>query len=563
MGVETSRGETSRERRRALRRRGAREREREREMEVGLRRREGAASGSGRETNGRSDDGDERAGVRTMNAREEGATAAESLEMDALRHWTTSMNRGEAERPSGMESVWKYCALELGFCVGEREDDPDMSHARERVFDLLWYIPLALEKFCLYGGLLCADAILGLFTSLPVRVMSQTVRLLWSVATLNSGDKKSSKRRAWGIHPYAREHLNDVLWLFMLCVAVTYTHMLDISVIYHYIRGQEVIKLYMACAVMETFDKLLCSFSSNVLDALQNSVHGCVTMATDGSAMDQVHSVFRLAVDVILSTCATVAHTFVLLTHAVTLSVAINSHTNAMLLVLISNNFSEMKGHVFKKQDPEKLFGVSRLDVIERVHLCVCLMFVGAQRIMAAGSIEAAFTAKFLNDILLVLGSEIFVDVVKHSFMAKFNSLRPGVYRRFYRQICRDHVHLTQSYKIHQVVGFVPLAPAAVIIRVVPGLYRTLKQSAMSSDVLTRGIFDRVLVYFSGVSVGLGVMLLAIGFKLAFGIAIHSWGTRSLDKSSKITPSAERWGAKTPAKSLGTAPRSPPRIKVN
>jgi len=532
----------------------------------GMRRRDATASGGrGGETNGRGEDGDARDGVRTIVAREVGGTNAvvENLEMDALRDWTASMNRGgEAERSSGMESVWKYCALELGFCVGEREDDPDMSHARERVFDLLWYIPLALEKFCLYGGLLCADAILGLFTSLPVRVMSQTVRLLWSVAT-DLGDKKSSKRRAWGIHPYAREHLNDVLWLFMLCVAVTYTHLLDISVMYHYIRGQEVIKLYMACAVMETFDKLLCSFSSNVLDALQNSVHGCVTMATDGSAMDQVHSVFRLAVDVILSTCATVAHTFVLLTHAVTLSVAINSHTNAMLLVLISNNFSEMKGHVFKKQDPEKLFGVSRLDVIERVHLCVCLMFVGAQRIMAAGSIEAAFTAKFLNDILLVLGSEIFVDIVKHSFMAKFNSLRPGVYRRFYRQICRDHVHLTQSYKIHQVVGFVPLAPAAVIIRIVPGLYRTLKQSAMSSDVLTRGIFDRMLVYFSGMSVGLGVMLLAIGFKLAFGIAIHSWGTRSLYMSSNITPSAERWGAKTPAKSLGTVPRSPPRIKVN
>ena len=158
----------------------------------------GARGGNRARDDGRSDDGDERAGVRTMNAREEGATAAESLEMDALRHWTTSMNRGEAERPSGMESVWKYCALELGFCVGEREDDPDMSHARERVFDLLWYIPLALEKFCLYGGLLCADAILGLFTSLPVRVMSQTVRLLWSVATLNSGDK-SPQRDARGV----------------------------------------------------------------------------------------------------------------------------------------------------------------------------------------------------------------------------------------------------------------------------------------------------------------------------------------------------------------------------
>lgn len=238
---------------------------------------------------------------------------------------------GEAERgtgewsvearqmSNGMTSVWNYCALELGIRVGEREDDPDMSHARERVFDLLWYIPLELEKFCLYGGLLCADAILGLFTSLPVRVLSQTVRLVVSVATFKS-KASSSKRRAWGIHPYAREHLNDVLWLFMLAVAVTYTHMLDVSVIYHYIRGQETIKLYMACHVLETFDKLLCSFNSNVLDALQNSVHGCVSAATNGAKVDQITSVFRLAVDVMLSTCATVAHTFILLTHAVTLS---------------------------------------------------------------------------------------------------------------------------------------------------------------------------------------------------------------------------------------------------
>jgi hypothetical protein len=534
---------------------------------IGARRR--AKSGSETTTtnaaneNDEDDDDDSVTMVARANAR-----ARERARMEALRDWTVMReDEGRSSPPpvaiEGLTTIRKYCALELGLRVGEREDDPDMSHARERVFDLLWYIPLELEKFCLYGGLLCADAILGLFTSLPVRVMSQTVRLAWSVSGLKSRDKTSSKRRAWGIHPYAREHLNDVLWLFMLCVAVTYTHMLDVSVIYHYIRGQEVIKLYMACHVLETFDKLLCSFNSNVLDALQNSVHGCVSAATNGSKVDQVKSGVRLAVDVILSTSATVAHTFILLTHAVTLSVAINSHTNAMLLVLISNNFAEMKGHVFKKQDPEKLFGVSRLDVIERVHLCVCLMFVTAQRIMAAGNLEMALTRKFLNDIALVMGSEIFVDVVKHSFMAKFNGLRPGVYRRFYRQICRDHVHLTQSYKIHQVVGFVPLAPAAVIVRVVPGLYRTLKQNAMSSDIVTRGAFDRLLAHFSGRVIGLGVMFIAICFKLAFGIAIYTWGARSLERTSKVTPSAERWGAKTPGKVTGSMPRSPPRIKVN
>jgi len=491
----------------------------------------------------------------------------DSKAMENLRRWTvedvadaTVVTNPKAP-PNGLTSVWNYCALELGFRVGQREDDPDMSHARERVFDLLWYIPVELEKFCLYGGLLCADAILGLFTSLPVRVASQTVRLVVSAASRNS---KTAKRHAWGIHPYAREHLNDVLWLFMLTVAVTYTHMLDVSVIYHYIRGQEVMKLYMMCHVLETFDKLLCSFNSNVMDALQNSVHNCVNAATNGAKIDQIKSALRLVVDTGLSTGATVAHTFVLLTHAVTLSVAINSHTNAMLLVLISNNFSEMKGHVFKKQDPEKLFGVSRLDVIERVHLSVCLLFVTAQRIMAAGTIQAAMTRKFVTDIMLVIGSEIFVDIVKHSFMAKFNGLRPGVYRRFYRQMCRDHVHLTQSYKIHQVVGFVPLAPAAVIVRFLPGLYQTLRRSAESSNVVTRGIFDRIIVYCSSFFFFTSFMFVLVCFKLAFGIAIHTWGTRTLGRTPKVSPSAERWGAKTPAPgNVPPTPRSPPRIKVN
>ena len=57
--------------------------------------------------------------------------------------------------------------------------------------------------------------------------------------------------------------------------------------------------------------------------------------------------------------------------------------------------------------------------------------------------------------------------------MSKFNALRPKVYRRFFRQLCREHVKLAQSYKLHRVVGFVPLAPAAVLIKV--GAVRLLK----------------------------------------------------------------------------------------
>jgi hypothetical protein len=46
-----------------------------------------------------------------------------------------------------------------------------MAVARERVFDIIWYIPLEFERLNFYGGLLCADAVLGVVTSLPVRVV--------------------------------------------------------------------------------------------------------------------------------------------------------------------------------------------------------------------------------------------------------------------------------------------------------------------------------------------------------------------------------------------------------
>jgi hypothetical protein len=45
----------------------------------------------------------------------------------------------------------------------------------------------------------------------------------------------------------------------------------DISFIYHYIRGQATIKLYVVYNVLEIFDKLCQSFGGDVLQVLLNS----------------------------------------------------------------------------------------------------------------------------------------------------------------------------------------------------------------------------------------------------------------------------------------------------
>jgi hypothetical protein len=54
-----------------------------------------------------------------------------------------------------------------------------------------------------------------------------------------------------------------------------------------------------------------------------------------------------------------VAHTLVLFYQLVTLNVAINSYSNALLTLLMSNQFVEIKGAVFKKFEKENLFQMS------------------------------------------------------------------------------------------------------------------------------------------------------------------------------------------------------------
>lgn len=49
---------------------------------------------------------------------------------------------------------------------------------------------------------------------------------------------------------------------------------LDMSRIYHHIRGQEMIKLYVIISMVEIFDRLLCSFGQDVLDSLYWTVRG-------------------------------------------------------------------------------------------------------------------------------------------------------------------------------------------------------------------------------------------------------------------------------------------------
>lgn len=60
----------------------------------------------------------------------------------------------------------------------------------------------------------------------------------------------------------------------------------------------------------------------------------------------------------LLSVASVFGHAMVLLLQGTTLSVAINASNRALLTVMMSNNFVELKGAVFKKFDKLNLFQV-------------------------------------------------------------------------------------------------------------------------------------------------------------------------------------------------------------
>lgn len=130
----------------------------------------------------------------------------------------------------------------------------------------------------------------------------------------------------------------------------------------------------------------------------------------------------RFGVDYALALVYLHVHALLLLTWVVTLNVAINTANSALLTLLISNNFVELKGSVFKAYKVPHLFQISCADAVERFQLSV---FLGSMLVYTQGD------GRLLRVWALMGACECVVDWVKHAFVAKFNRVPHSVYRHF------------------------------------------------------------------------------------------------------------------------------------
>ncbi|GAD97594.1 cytomegalovirus gH-receptor family protein, putative [Paecilomyces variotii No. 5] len=276
--------------------------------------------------------------------------------------------------------------------------------------------------------------------------------------------------------------LKGLLMIATCCVLMFF----DASRVYHWIRGQAAIKLYVIYNVLEVSDRLLSAIGQDVLECLFS--REALERKPDGRS-----KVFRPFWLFLIALAYTVIHAISLFYQAITLNVAVNSYSNALITLLLSNQFVEIKSTVFKKFEKENLFQLTCADVVERFQLWLMLIIIASRNIIetrafnffgtigpgfgngpsastnstpvstpprsSSSILPQSFTifpsslfaslsgansffgnlGQLLGPFLVVLGSEMLVDWLKHAYINKFNNTRPAIYNRFLDVLAKDY----------------------------------------------------------------------------------------------------------------------------
>ncbi|KAJ7072354.1 eukaryotic membrane protein family-domain-containing protein [Mycena amicta] len=445
-------------------------------------------------------------------------------------------------------SIWDYLREELL----ATDFDSHQELKWDRVYNFL-SIPLAslllsfisanLYKIIGFGFLLCLDSFLYTFTILPIRFALAWPRLVFNTLSRSAPPLPPSQKA-------------DILRMLLLVVSVLIlTPLTDASKIYHFIRGQETIKLYVIFNALEIGDRLCASIGQDILDCLFSRS----TLEPLSHRMPVTSHTFRPFLFFVLATLYIVAHSLVMVYQLISLNVAVNSYDHALLTLLVSNQFVEIKGSVFKKFEKDNLFQITCADIVERFTLAIMLSFVAFRNLVELSGSEFSFTEGFIlpksfgwvwgNNIiwtisypvLSVLVSEMLVDSLKHSFIAKHNQIRNSVYERYTDVLCRDlasgsavsrrgarkHTYVDQSPLVARRLGFasLPLAVLAILIGSQSVSLMFTLHSADSSRWMSLSNAE-LLHYLKWATMALLFWLCFVVVKVILGVNLVSYATR-------------------------------------
>lgn len=333
-----------------------------------------------------------------------------------------------------IQNFWNYICFEL-----LANDTVPANPIKEKHVENFLATPYAIEKTFLFGWFVSVDSFLYIFTLFPIRVLISFFtlsRCIFQGLFSTFFHRNSSPNRS-----LPRSRKIDLLKLLLIFSTSILIRKIDVSRLYHIIRAQASIRFYVLYNVLEIADRLCCALGQDVLDCLfSNHILSFNFWNPAGWMTFFYYFAISLAYMVL--------HTLVLLYQIITLNVTVNSYSNAVLALLMSNQLVEIKGAVFKKFEKENLFQLTCSDVVERFQITIMVIIIFlrnlAELYTTSSLDQPLLTFKRLKTLLApffwVIGSELFVDWLKHAFIIKFNYIKPSIYSRFTDVLCHDYV---------------------------------------------------------------------------------------------------------------------------
>ncbi|CAI4222534.1 unnamed protein product [Auanema sp. JU1783] len=415
------------------------------------------------------------------------------------------------------ESFTSYCWAELTRGYSLHNDQSRYTEKRRKVYKFL-KIPIEAERFLFYGQLQCIDAFCYLFTFLPIRFFMSVTGFFLQL-------------KQWTCAETC-----EVIKVGIMVFASLLMQHIDTSVVYHEVRSQGVIKLYIFYNMLEVADKLFSSLGQDILDALFWTANEPFTFRNS----------IRLLFHFMFAVAYATAHTFLVLLQATTLNVAFNSHNQALLAIMMSNNFVELKGSVFKKFAKANLFQIACSDVRERFHI-MALLFVVVIRNMVAVNWSSEHLWEMLPDMFMVIGAELIVDWLKHAFITKFNEINAEVYRDFTITIAYDVVRSKDptafsdySDQVSRRMGFIPIPLSVMLIRVFGQTFSFNSISSIVICVIAWLLLLSIKICSGIVLLGQACQHVTTYKELQKRSEFELYRKRIIDKKSKSAPSSPR-----------------------
>lgn len=338
-------------------------------------------------------------------------------------------------------------------------DEERYTARREKIYSFCT-IPKELEKFMSYGSLQCADSFLYIFTFLPIRY----VMALW--ALISRPIMRCLKKHRGNLRVLTPAETCDLLKGTIWIIVSLGMLFVDTNMLYHLIKSQSIIKLYIFYNMLEVGDRLLSAFGQDIIDAL-------FWTATEPKDCSKIGVVGHF----LIAICYVLMHSLLVMFQATALNVAINSNNKGLLTIMMSNNFVELKGSVFKKFDKNNLFQLTCSDVRERFHLSILLLIVAIQTMREFNWKPEQFWI-LLPDCICVLVTEFLVDWIKHAFITRFNEIPIDVYKEYTISLAYDmtqtrqkHAFSDHSDLVARRMGFIPFPLGVVLVK---SLYHAL-----------------------------------------------------------------------------------------